>query len=66
MKEIKVYLPEDMLAAVDDCAADQTRDRSNLIRHALKGYLSRYGYKPPETVENPLHVHARGSEGKNQ
>lgn len=63
MKAVKVYLSDDLLSSVDACAKDQGRGRSNLIRHAVKGYLSRYGYKPEEYA---LNVHAKGSEGNSE
>lgn len=64
MKVLKVYLPDAVILALEGCAKDQGRTKSNLIRHALKGYLSRYGYKNlQDRPENVLHVHAKASEG---
>jgi metal-responsive CopG/Arc/MetJ family transcriptional regulator len=67
---VKVYLSEEMLSAVNACASDQSRSRSNLIQHAVKGYLSRYKYWTGEKVSKPgknaMHVHAKASEGNSE
>lgn len=48
---LTVYgLSDQELALARACARDQERSLSNLVKHALTGYLSRYGYKLSERL----------------
>lgn len=64
---IRVYgLDEDLVEVVTTCARDQNRSLSNLAKHALVGYLKRYGYKVPAGGENAVQAHDESLSGKNK
>jgi hypothetical protein len=44
-KAITAWIEPELYALMRQCCTDQDRTVSSLLRHALRGYLSRYGYK---------------------
>lgn len=64
---IRIYgMDPGLLEVATTCARDQNRSLSNLAKHALVGYLKRYGYKVPEGGEKAVQAHGERLEGDNK
>ncbi len=60
VKPVRVYLPADEREAAEMFAAEQNRSVSNLLRHALSGYMVRYHRRPGNRA---LRVHGEALQG---